>query len=44
MQHLALPFFDVMAAQASRHVVVSVGRVVSCRILARSPAHQRRQA
>ena len=29
VQHLASPFFDVMLAQASRHVIVSVDRIVS---------------
>jgi glutaconate CoA-transferase subunit A len=29
VQHLASPFFDAMLAQASRHVIVSVDRIVS---------------
>lgn len=36
VQHLASPFFDVMLAQASRHVIVSVDRIVSSETIRRN--------
>ncbi len=36
VQHLASPFFDVMLAQASRHVIVSVDRIVSTETIRRN--------
>jgi glutaconate CoA-transferase, subunit A len=36
VQYLASPFFDAMLAQASRHVIVSVDRIVSSDTIRRS--------
>ena len=36
VQHLASPFFDAMLAQASRHVIVSVDRIVSSDVIRRN--------
>jgi glutaconate CoA-transferase subunit A len=36
VQYLATPFFDAMLAQASRHVIVSVDRIVSADTIRRS--------
>ncbi len=36
VQHLASPFFDAMLAQASKHVIVSVDRIVSSDTLRRN--------